>query len=133
MPRRRWMCRPNRFMSEAVSRLRNICCALCVPVIATLRSGKLPLAVLYAVVFVAGLARGFAEPAFSAWEAQIIPPPLMVMASAWFSSTWLSCAVLGPVLGGVLLTTVGPAVTFGSFAICFCLSLINVSQITSFP
>jgi len=108
-------------------------CSVCIAVVAAMHSGKLPLAVLYAVVFIAGLARGFAEPAISAWEAQIIPPPLMVMASAWLSSTWLNCAILGPVLGGALLASVGPSVTFSCFAVCFMLSWIAISGMRTYP
>src|ERR1700733_15384305 len=38
---------------------------------------------LYAVVFAAGIARGFADPANSAFEAQIVPKTMTVNASSW--------------------------------------------------
>ncbi|RIK33464.1 MAG: MFS transporter, partial [Chloroflexi bacterium] len=43
----------------------------------------LGVAALYAVVFVAGIARGFADPALSAFEAQVIPRELYVNAATW--------------------------------------------------
>jgi len=110
-----------------------VICAAAVAGIAGLRTGGLSLAALYVVVFVAGIARGFAEPAISAWEAQIIPPALMMKASAWFSSTWLSCAILGPVLGGASLAACGPAVTFGIFATLFALAWVCVSSMRTYP
>jgi hypothetical protein len=101
--------------------------------IAAVTSGGLSLAALYVVVFGAGVARGFAEPAISAWEAQIIPPAQMMKASAWFSSTWLCCAIAGPVLGGASLVTVGPAATFAIFAVLFGLAWISVTQMQTYP
>lgn len=110
-----------------------VICAVAVAGIAGLSTGGLSLAALYVVVFVAGIARGFAEPAISAWEAQIIPPAQMMKASAWFSSTWLTCAILGPVLGGAALATCGPAITFGGFATLFGLAWVSISSMRTYP
>src|SRR4051812_12547939 len=46
---------------------------------------KPPVLALYGIVFVAGIARGFANPAGSAFEAQIVPREVYVNASAWSS------------------------------------------------
>lgn len=108
-------------------------CMVLIAAVAMLRTGGLSLGFLYAVVFFAGIARGFAEPAISAWEAQIIPRPLMVQASAWFSSTWLTCAILGPVLGGACLAAFGPAATFGSLSIFFAVAWLMISGMPSHP
>jgi MFS family permease len=110
-----------------------VVCALTISGIAALRTGGLSLTALYVVVFFAGIARGFAEPAIAAWEAQIIPPALMMKASAWFSSTWLCCAILGPVLGGASLALWGPAATFGVFATLFAFAWIAVSRMQAYP
>jgi MFS family permease len=55
-----------------------------------------PLLWLYAMIFIAGVARGFADPANTAFEAQVVPKHLTVNASSWISSTWISCSVIGP-------------------------------------
>ena len=74
---------------------------------------------LYAVVFVAGIARGFAEPAVSAIEAQVVPVELLMHASTWFASSWLACSILGPLLGGLAYGVYGPAVTYVVIAAVF--------------
>ncbi len=55
---------------------------------------------LYAVIFLAGIARGFADPANTAFEAQIVPRHLTVNASSWISSSWTVCGILGPAIIG---------------------------------
>ncbi|MBI4597656.1 MAG: MFS transporter [Candidatus Omnitrophica bacterium] len=55
---------------------------------------------LYVVIFIAGIARGFADPAHTAFEAQVVPKTLTVNASSWITSTWLTCAAAGPAIIG---------------------------------
>lgn len=74
---------------------------------------------LYAVVFVAGIARGFGEPAASAIESEVVPRESIVNASAWMASAWLSCAVIGPVIGGVFYGLAGPITTYVMIALFF--------------
>ncbi len=74
---------------------------------------------LYAVVFVAGIARGFGEPAAAAIEAEVVPRELLVNASAWMASAWLSCAVIGPVIGGICYGLAGPIATYVMIALFF--------------
>ena len=118
-------------------------------VVAVAANRPLPLALLYAVVFVAGIARGFADPAISAFEAQIVPRDQMVRASAWISTVWLSCAIIGPLLGTAVLqhfgwiadwllgtklpATAGVTATYGLFAALFAAGWINVSALGKYP
>ena len=60
------------------------------------------LLILYAMIFIAGVARGFADPANTAFEAQVVPKHLTVNASSWISSTWISCSVIGPAAIGFI-------------------------------
>lgn len=55
-----------------------------------------PLFILYTSIFLAGLARGLAEPANTAFEAQVVPRELTVNAASWTGTTWITCSVLGP-------------------------------------
>ena len=64
---------------------------------------------LYAVIFLAGIARGFADPAGTAFEAQVVPKSLTVNAASWISSAWLSCSVIGPALVGFSYDIFGAA------------------------
>ncbi|MGV3617715.1 MAG: MFS transporter [Fimbriimonas sp.] len=64
---------------------------------------------LYGIVFFAGIARGFANPAAAAFEGQVIPRELYVNAGAWSSSVSQTCAVVGPTLAGFAYASWGPA------------------------
>ncbi|WP_425146218.1 MFS transporter [Deinococcus sp.] len=58
------------------------------------------LAALYALVFVSGLARGFGDPAASAFEMQVVPSAVYVNAASWLGSAGLAASMLGPAVGG---------------------------------
>ncbi len=58
------------------------------------------LAALYALVFMSGLARGFGDPAASAFEMQVVPSAVYVNAASWLGSASLGAAMLGPAVGG---------------------------------
>lgn len=56
----------------------------------------------YAVIFVSGIARSFAQPSRQALGAELIDRSLYANAVAWRTSTWQSAAVIGPALGGLI-------------------------------
>lgn len=88
---------------------------------------------LYTVIFIAGIARGFGEPAASAMEAEVVPRELYVNASTWMASSWISCAVLGPVVGGVCYALGGPIATYVMIALFFACSWWAASGIAAKP
>ena len=88
---------------------------------------------LYLVVFVAGIARGFAEPAASAIEAEVVPPHLLMKASTWFASSWLSCGIVGPLLGGLSYARFGAAPTYLVIAALFAVACLAVTRLTPRP
>jgi len=71
--------------------------------------GEYTVAGLYSIVFLVGVARGFSDPAATAFEAQIVPKHLTVNASSWISSTWISCSVIGPAIIGFVFDAWGAA------------------------
>lgn len=77
---------------------------------------------LYAVIFCAGVARGFADPAGTAFEAQVVPKHLTVNAASWISSTWLSSWAVGAAVIGFVYDAFGPAASYAVIAVCFFLS-----------
>ncbi len=79
---------------------------------------------LYAVIFVAGIARGFADPAGSAFEAQIIPKTMTVNASSWIGSFWVSCSVIGPAIIGFVFEFGGAWASYLLITTFFALSWI---------
>lgn len=76
-------------------------CALALAFL-SLQKSSAPLLPMYGVVFLAGVARGFADPAHMAFEAQVVPKHLTVNASSWISSTWIVCSVVGPAIIGFI-------------------------------
>ncbi|HBA82550.1 MAG TPA: MFS transporter [Verrucomicrobia bacterium] len=77
---------------------------------------------LYAVIFLAGIARGFSDPAQAGFEAQVVPERLTVNASSWIGSTWVSCAVIGPAAVGFAYDGLGIVSSYAAIAACFALS-----------
>ena len=71
------------------------------------RSGATAVWPIYAILFVHATARSFGQPASSALLPEIVPPSAFERAVAWGSSFWQVATIVGPVIGGVLVTLVG--------------------------
>ncbi len=114
------------------TRAASVLCALAMAFISwKMRAGAL--AGLYAVIFLAGVSRGFSDPAATAFEALVVPKPLTVNASSWISSTWISSAVLGPAVIGFVYEVWGAAGSYLLLAGCFVLSWIFTAAIPPKP
>jgi MFS family permease len=83
----------------------------------SLASKTPPVYALYAIIFLAGIARGFASPAASAFEAQVVPKELFVNLAAWNSSVWTVCGIVGPAAAGIAFAKLGAAPTYGTMAV----------------
>ncbi len=94
---------------------------------------RLGMTALYAVAFVVGTARGFANPASSAFEAQVIPQRWYAQAAAIMSSAGTVVSITGPVLGGLSYAAFGPTVTFSLISVAFALSFIGLLLIAPKP
>ncbi len=88
---------------------------------------------LYAVIFLAGIARGFSDPASTAFEAQVVPRELTVNASSWIGSSWLSGSVIGPALVGFSYDYFGAAKTYLILAMIFAFSWLCTITISPKP
>ncbi len=91
------------------------------------------LAALYAVVFVAGIARGFADPANTAFEAQVVPRELYTNASSWGGTMGYVTAIVGSALGGFAYAIIGVTNTYLMIALLFVLALGCMSLIKKKP
>jgi MFS family permease len=89
--------------------------------------------VLYAVVFLAGIARGFSGPAFSAFEAQVVPRDQLLRASGYLTATSQTFGILGPALGGVIYDLGGPRTAYFVIAGLIATGLICISTIPAKP
>ncbi|MBK9639326.1 MAG: MFS transporter [Bacteroidetes bacterium] len=81
----------------------------------------------YIVIFFIGLARGFFNPAQSAFWAQLLPNDKYINASVWNSSLWQVGAVTGPALGGLAYAWYGP--TFTSATVCVLMVVVFLSYL----
>ena len=94
---------------------------------------KVPIAGLYAAIFLAGIARGFADPANTAFEAQVVPKHLTVNAASWISSTWISCSVIGPAAIGFIFDAWGAVGSYLLITACFIISWLFTLAIPPKP
>ena len=118
--------------TQAVS----VVCALCLAYISAQAQTSGMMAALYGlygVVFVAGIARGFSDPAATAFEAQVIPQRLFASASAWSSSLWQACSIGGPALGGFAYDLLKPVGAYLMIAAFYAISLICTTFIAPKP
>ncbi|MDE1920195.1 MAG: MFS transporter [Candidatus Omnitrophica bacterium] len=85
------------------------CSCLCALALALLsrESYTHSLAGLYTVIFLAGIARGFSDPATTAFEAQVVPKTITVNASSWIGSIWVACSIIGPAIIGFVFAAWG--------------------------
>ena len=108
-------------------------CAVALALVENSTSGPAQLVLLYGVVFIAGVARGFAEPAAAALEAQVVPRELLIHSSTVMASCWLSGAVIGPLIGGIVFYQFGAAWTFGCIGVLYLLATLSIARLTPRP
>lgn len=65
------------------------------------------LGVIYGVIMLLGLARGFLTPAVTALRGVLVPRELYANATAWSTTGWQAGAILGPAAGGFLVAGIG--------------------------
>jgi MFS family permease len=63
---------------------------------------KLLITIIYLMIFVNGIARGFYAPTAFSLMAMIIPREHYPNSSTWNSSFWQTASILGPAVGGLL-------------------------------
>jgi MFS family permease len=73
--------------------------------------------VVYAVIFVSGIARSYLLPTRTALAADLVPRPLYANSITWRSVVWQSAAVMGPAMGGLVIALGGPGLTYGVAAL----------------
>ena len=122
----------NRHRILLIMRAASFACAVALAVLSWM-SQTPSLWSLYAVIFLAGVARGFADPANTAFEAQVVPKHLTVNAASWISSTWISCAVVGPCVIGFVFEQWGPSGAYLLIAGGFVLSWLCTVAIPAKP
>ncbi len=108
-------------------------CAAALSVLEYQDIGRSQLFFLYGVVFIAGIARGFAEPAAGALEAQVVPHDLLINSSTLMATCWLVGAAAGQLAGGIAFDRAGGAATFLGIAVIYAVAWIAVLRISPRP
>lgn len=122
----------NRHRILLITGASSVACALGLALLSG-PEGTHSLAGLYAVIFLAGIARGFSDPAASAFEAQVVPQHLTVNASSWVSSVWITCSMLGPAAIGFVFDSRGARVCYFLIAGWFLLGWLCMASISKKP
>jgi MFS family permease len=122
----------NRRKILLITRAVSVFCALAMALLSWQNHGT-ALIGLYFMIFAAGVARGFADPAGTAFEAQVVPRHLTVTAASWVSSTWLSCAVIGPAVIGFVFEAWGAKGSYLLIAGFFAAAWVCVASISPKP
>lgn len=88
---------------------------------------------IYVGVFIGGMLRAFLSPSNFALLGMIVPKRLYANATTWSSTAWQLGAVIGPLLGGMLIAAGGFEISlFSVFAIQI-LTLVAIGQIPRQP
>lgn len=89
--------------------------------------------VVYAVIFVSGIARSYLQPTRTALSADLVPRALYANSITWRSVTWQSAGVMGPAAGGLLLALGGPALTYGVAALLLATAWATLFRVAPHP
>jgi MFS family permease len=81
------------------------------------------LVLIYCVIFISGIARGYLSPANFAFLAQIVPREMYPNAISWNTSNWQFGMVVGPALGGLIYGFAGVTT---AYAVDVLLTLVSI-------
>jgi MFS family permease len=86
--------------------------------------------ILFAGVFISGLARSFTGPSVFSLIPQVVPKPLIPAAAALNSSVFQFAAITGPALGGLIYGFVGPVTAFSVPCLFACCAFLGSGLIS---
>ncbi|HTY13600.1 MAG TPA: MFS transporter [Candidatus Omnitrophota bacterium] len=114
------------FSRQAILKIARSVSFICSLILLLLSIGdpRSSIAWLYLMIFILGIARGFADPATTGFEAQVVPKHLTVNAASWFGSTWILASIFGPGAIGFIFAEWGAPGSYGTIAACFLISLV---------
>jgi len=115
-----------------ITRLVSFICAVALTLL-SLEAHAVSLIGLYAVIFIAGIARAFADPANSAFEAQVVPQNITVNGATWIGSVWLSASIIGPAMIGFVFAAFGAVGSYIVISVLFSLAWLATLRINAKP
>ncbi|MBC7927392.1 MAG: MFS transporter [Bryobacteraceae bacterium] len=109
------------------SQVAQMSCALLLATLFAL--GRVDVWHILALSFVVGLAQAFGGPAYSALVPTLVPPKELQNAVALNSIQFNLARVIGPMLGGAALTTVGAAWCFGLNGLSYIAPIVSLMML----
>lgn len=97
------------------------------------RTGAKTVWPIYAILFVHATARSFGQPAGSALLPELVPASAFERAVAWSSSAWQASTIVGPVIGGVLVSAASAPIVYLGAGILSLSSVFFTSRIEKRP
>ncbi len=101
----------DRFPRRRIAALAHVLFALVALALAAVAYGDAPVAWIYALLVLAGVARAFSAPSVGTILPQLLAPAQFAHANAWLSATFEFASIAGPAAGGALIAWTGGAVT----------------------
>ncbi|WP_207424442.1 MFS transporter [Desertivirga brevis] len=103
------------------------------PTTASYINGKQVVLIIYLMIFVIGIARGFMAPTVFSLMAAIIPREHYPNSSTWNSTSWQIATIAGPAAGGLMYAGVGVSTTFLVILILLAVSFCCVMFLKKHP
>lgn len=97
------------------------------------QAGQAHLYVIYAVLFLIGLAKGFFSPAASSLNPFLVPKEVFANAATWNSSFWQIGAITGPAVAGFLYVILGLSGSLMAIIGLLLCVMLAISQIQRRP
>jgi MFS family permease len=119
----------NRHRIIKTTRAICFCCALGLAILSWRAFGHTVI-LFYLIIFIFGFARGFTDPAMTAFESQIVPRDLIINAASWFGSISITSSILGQAASGFIFAGFGATVSYIVIAACFVASFFCVTFIS---
>ncbi len=88
---------------------------------------------IYGVIFLSGIARGFLSPANFAFVAQLIPRELLPKAISWSTTNWQIGVIAGPAIGGLLYGFFGIVTSYSADVFLMIVSIFFILIIKKKP
>ena len=120
----------NRRMIVAVCQFAEGACAAAL--LALTLAGDIPVATIFVVLAVFGVARAFMNPASQSLIPNLVPAEALASAIAVATSAWQTAVVLGPVAGG-LLYGVGPDAAYAVALVLFLAAAVVIALVPKPP
>jgi len=103
------------------------------PTLSSTFSSKEIVGIMYAMIFVIGIARGFMGPTVFSLMASIIPREHYPNSSTWNSTFWQIATIAGPAAGGLMYANVGVSTTFLVILILLAISFACIFFLKKHP